>query len=115
MSNALGPGWLIALIGLVPTLMTVIALPFVRWVAARWRARVELEKVAREKDRMATEEIKARLHRANEKITDLTWKYNECELRRMLAEERVNWYEERLERAESGFRYGGKEVSDERS
>lgn len=112
MSEALGSGWLIALfVGLVPTVLTVVVVPFTRWVAGKWRMRVELEKAAREKDRKATEEIKDRLHRANDKITELTWKYNECEMRRMLAEERAGWYEERLDRAESGHGKGG---SDER-
>lgn len=115
MNNALGSGWLIALIALVPTLMTAIGLPFVRWVAARWRARVELEKAARNRDRNAMEEIKTRLQQANEKIMELTWKFNECELRRMLAEERVSWYEKRLERAESDHAGTRKGVSDERS
>ena len=63
MGDALGSGWLVALLLGIPAFVTAVVVPLSKWIAARWREPLQEEVRART-------ELQIRLNEALEKLAD---------------------------------------------
>lgn len=88
MSDALGSGWLVALILGVPAFATAVLVPFGKWLAARWR-----EPLA--------EEVRAR-NALQERLDEMLERLSDERVRRIYLEAKVESCERELENWRSG-------------